>query len=331
MECRESLLFNCIGKQIFLDEFGICTVSIEKVVVNDLDIRSFYAYNNESKMFVAIKLDLYNFYPFLKSLFESTLAKRKIQDYGYSYTNKNSFEKKEVDIIKEKNVKIYLGVSYLSDNYGYTTRAQKEIVISNIKDVDKYHAWIIDDLKKDSLIPIDYFNAFMEKEAYYIGHGKVFINKIANFPNERNIVCEATDLNGIKIEIDINKAQYLFCLPYRKTIIDEIDDSVNELLLSPYVTSSSECPGVYNVYWKPVKDASRYIVTVYKRLKDRRVHRLADFDVDRNTFYLSLDKLIGDGFVFKISAEDRTGEIIAKSRGTISGRGPDYYGHLVRR
>ena len=57
-------------------------------------------------------------------------------------------------------------------------------------------------------------------------------------------------------------------------------------------------------------------MTVYKLIDTLRgvYYKLAEYDVDRNTYFLALDKLVG-GFVFKVCAEDRNGNIIAKSRG----------------
>ena len=324
MECKKALLFDCVSRHIFMDEYGLCTFGVNDVHINDMSINQVFAYNDESKMYEKITIDPGNFLAILKSLFNKDLATRKPQPNGmyYGYNRNSSFTEADAKQVKIKSVKVFLHVNYLkSIQQGQTQSASEEIVLNNEKDIEKYTAWLIDNLQSDTFIPVDFSSINEGDEVYLVGHGKASVSKVFSYPNKKNYVCEVTDSEG-KYNIGFG-SQDLYYLPYvnHKTILDEIDDAFNELLLSPYVMASKECPGVYNIYWKPVKEASRYIVTLYKAIKNdkRNVYHLADYDVERNTFYLSFDKLIGSGFIFKVSAEDRNGKIIAKSRGTMEG------------
>lgn len=324
MECKKVLLFDCVNRHIFMDEYGLCTFGVNDVHINDMSINQVFAYNDESKMYERINIDPGNFLAILKSLFNKDLATRKPQPNGvyYGYNRNSSFTEADAKQVKIKSVKLFLHVNYwTSIQQGQTQSASEEVVLNNEKDIEKYTAWLIDNLQSDTFIPVDFSSINEGDEVYLVGHGKASVSKVFSYPNKKNCVCEVTDSEG-KYNIGFG-SQDLYYLPYvnRKTILDEIDDAFNELLLSPYVMASKECPGVYNIYWKPVKEASRYIVTLYKAVKNdkRNVYHLADYDVDRNTFYLSLDKLIGNGFIFKVSAEDRNGKIIAKSRGAMEG------------
>ena len=74
----------------------------------------------------------------------------------------------------------------------------------------------------------------------------------------------------------------------------------------------------FNVYWQMLEKASEYRVEVYKYISGMW-YKLMERDVDRNIGYVALTDLVGDGYVFRVIAEDRSGEIIARSDGMIIG------------
>ena len=49
------------------------------------------------------------------------------------------------------------------------------------------------------------------------------------------------------------------------------------------------------------------------------MYHLNDYSVDRNEKMFVISGLIGNTFVFKVSAEDRSGKTIALSRGIVNG------------
>ena len=78
----------------------------------------------------------------------------------------------------------------------------------------------------------------------------------------------------------------------------------------------------FNVYWKQVDDAAQYIVSLYKIIEvngRNDLYHLNDYSVDRNEKMFVISGLIGNTFVFKVSAEDRSGKTIALSRGIVNG------------
>lgn len=172
-----------------------------------------------------------------------------------------------------------------------------------------------DSSQRVHLLPVDYSLLQEGDEVYFINKGKVKVSKIYEYPNKDDKVCEVMNSKNEMFCISF-KDQKLFYLPYNqpKTLLDEINDSKNTLLLMPYVDKSE---AIYNIYWKPIKDAARYIVSLYKQLKIGNfyiTYHLADYDIDRNTHYLALENLIGENYIFKVTAEGRDGGVIAKSR-----------------
>ena len=88
----------------------------------------------------------------------------------------------------------------------------------------------------------------------------------------------------------------------------------NKLLLSPYLEWDGN---TYSLYWLHVDDAARYVVTIRKTVMVndfyRPLYELQNIEVDRNVHYVTIDKLLGSRYTFWIAAEDREGNVIAKT------------------
>lgn len=131
-------------------------------------------------------------------------------------------------------------------------------------------------------------------------------------------------VNGSELSInwsgeDIsNRYSDFYPVPYweYKDEISTLNDMVNELLLSPYLENNH---GTFNLYWLPVENAAQYIVTVYRYVEVNRnykkLYELQKIVIDRNTRYFVVDKLLESPYIFRVTAEDREGNVIAQSRG----------------
>lgn len=112
----------------------------------------------------------------------------------------------------------------------------------------------------------------------------------------------------------------IYKLPYLSPIIDEAEQfnvCKNELLLSPFTLSGDKA---INVYWQQIPNAARYTISIYKR--DNRpylqqIYPLKDYIVERGEGFLAIKDLLGSDYVAVVKAEDRSGEIIAQSRGIV--------------
>jgi phosphatidylethanolamine-binding protein (PEBP) family uncharacterized protein len=86
-------------------------------------------------------------------------------------------------------------------------------------------------------------------------------------------------------------------------------------LLKVYVERSNT---TFNVYWKQLEEAAEYTVEIYKYVS-MRWYKLTEISVDRNEGYIAISNLVGDRYVFRVVARNRSSEEIAKSAGTIIG------------
>lgn len=333
MKCKKTKLLDNLNKWIFMDEYGFCNLSVQDIMVNDKNYNQVFVYVAKNKRYEKITLDFNNLREIIETIFTKKIAIRSAtksrNPYGYygGYNNNTPFLESEADQIKVNSVTIHIQVNYYSDiSHGQTLNAYEQIELDNLEDFDKYECWLTENFNNNSYQPIDCSSLKEGYEFYLVGEGKVKVTKMYDFPNNKELLCDVVDTDDNKHTIQFTREHKLLELPYlnKKTMLDEIDDAKNELLLSPFSSSNKE--GTYNIYWKNVTEACRYMVSIYKiQGSDRKIiYHIADFDIERNTCYLILTNLIGGNFIFKVIAEDRSGKIIAKSRGFSDGY-PRYY------
>lgn len=74
----------------------------------------------------------------------------------------------------------------------------------------------------------------------------------------------------------------------------------------------------FNVYWERLEDAAEYTVEIYKYVS-MHWYKLTEKSVDRSEGYAEITNLVGDGYVFRVIARNRSGEELSKSAGIIIG------------
>ena len=163
-------------------------------------------------------------------------------------------------------------------------------------------------------------------------HGTYIIKKCFEQPNRDNYLCEIEPL-----EADENRASsvvvkcddyVLFTVPYETypapvNELDTFNHPLCEPALAPFAeTKDSWTKTDTNIYWHSIPDASGYVISLYKlRITEKvseikeKLYLLEKYSVDRNKNWISLHNLIGSGYIVMIEAEDRSGTVIARSRG----------------
>ena len=334
MSWKKVNLFEYLGHHVFMDEYGFCRSEMIGIFINDINLSDLFAYKEESKRYERIRFGRTgDFVKDITDLFSMDIVRRKKTNqpyYNYDYGN-DYLSSDQVASVKPKTIKINLRTRYYI-NYGYNSGSQEQyandvIELNSAKDVTKYFCWYLKgaDISsfKGAILP----EVKVNDELYLVGTGKVTVSKLIDYPNDEETVCEVLDMEGKIHNIKMNSE--VFYLPYDNSVNEYaiLNKSLNELKLSPYVLCNKDQNHIYNIYWNRINDACYYHVILYKylNLKNRRhILRLADYEIDRNTFFLSLDKLAGGDFIFKVTAEDRNGKIIAESRGLTDGAPRDF-------
>ena len=323
MNWEEANLFDNFDKMIFLKDYGLCTVSPSDVKVNDVPIEQIFCYSTETDRYSKIiyKYNKFN-KVYISDIFTHKLAIRKTAENNYNRYNDYLLSDSDVDEIKVNCINFNLKIDYWTDiSGGKTNTCCLNVELKTIKDVDKYKCWVTQNYNEYSLKFADISGINEGDKLYIIGIGEVLIKAILDYPNNDEAYFKAIDIKGNEHTILAGSAIYYLPYDNKNDLIDEIDDAKYEQLLMPYVSKSNDVHGLYNIYWNSINEASRYIVSIYKLydMNRGRLYHLADYEVERGIHYFVFDKLVGGNFVFKVSAEDRNGRIIAKSRGMVSG------------
>lgn len=150
--------------------------------------------------------------------------------------------------------------------------------------------------------------------------GKCTIVKIYEQPDmeDRMIDIQSENQEVRTIKFSSSESNSVYKIPYQSLITNESEQfnvCKNELQLSPYMLIADK---QINIYWQQIPNAARYIISLYKR--DNRpylqqIYPLKDYIVERSEGFLSIKDLLGSDYIAVVKAEDRSGEIIAKSRG----------------
>lgn len=325
---KKANLFEKIGHEVFLDKYGFCRLERKDVFVNDINTSELYVLTERENQYVRLKFDSPNIFENIKQIFSSKIAKKKQNDQPYySYISHDyNITLDQAIPVKVKKIMIELKTYYYA-TFGLNCcgqrqeRARDKIEIESVDDLKKYECWYLEGSNTSSFVMVILPEIKVGDEFYLVGIGKVKVSKIFDYPNKGNDICEVVDIEDKKHNVNLDSE--VFYLPYKKfpDEYEPLNKSIEELRLCPYVARSKEMD-VCNVYWNKIEDAVCYHVLVYKYLNvrnRRRVLFVADYEIDRNTYYFALDKLVGGEFIFKVTAEDRNGNIIAESRGMTSG------------
>ena len=161
----------------------------------------------------------------------------------------------------------------------------------------------------------------------YNGQGTFVVTKLFDQPNQEDNLCVVERLipkedgeNSFVVKLG---ERALSTVPYEKYEKAPNEMSVfNQPLNEPDLAAFCEYEsGSANLYWQSIAEASGYTVSLYKKhygyysLYKHKLYLLEQYSVERNRCWITIDNLIGNGYVAVIEAEDRTGEVIARTRG----------------
>ena len=164
MKSRKENLFKQIGKKVFLDKFGVSTVSISNLSI-DVGGNKRYSLN---QVYQEIHnrfepLSNINMYSFLndedwdkKTYYIKDEGKINQNGYyGYGYSNLVKGQEKSIKI---KSIKITFTVNYYVSfsRYSETSNESFEITIDRKKQMNDYDVWLLEDFNDRKLMRPDY-------------------------------------------------------------------------------------------------------------------------------------------------------------------------------
>lgn len=313
-------------KEIYIDDIGFCKISDANIEVNNKLLSLFYVKEKFSYKRLSEKEDLKNF-------IDGFTKKRNVMLYSTSFTNYRNVSASNISYqnIEYKNIRLVLkgrkGVLDTTQNAFtyYNSLATMSVFI----DKNKEQTIFVNEGKSYSLNVIHNDNLREKMKVFCYGIGTVTIEKLYSYPYEKGYKCEVLTPNGELEKIDINTP--LYYLPYQsadKSPLDIFNESKNEKKLMPIKVKDNGEYNLINLYWEKIDNASNYIVEVYKLIfnkdKSTTIYHLNTVEVSRDKRYYSTRELINENIVFVIKAENRSGKIIAQSRGILYEKPQDW-------
>ena len=148
------------------------------------------------------------------------------------------------------------------------------------------------------------------------------VKEVYHQPNENNLLCKLySEYDGE--EFDASCAWGIWKLPYKEyperlNELVQFHDEIRENELRP-LWEMDDAKKAGNVYWRKIDEAATYTVLLYKyhcnKDVEKKLYLLEEFEVDRNKHWLTINNLFGNNYIIRIKAEDRSGGILAVSRG----------------
>lgn len=341
MSWKKVNLFEHFRQNVFIDEYGSVRLNPNEPLINDQPLSYYYRFDKGLGKYRRCERFHFNnegnSLEEIKKLFELQLARHIPGPRSQSSNYINSFYEHDGNVLSEEEVgrveikKISINFNLEKYSFYQSRHTSFLIELESIEDIDKYTCWIAENNER---YPIKTAHTYVIFSKLKVGDeffldkcGKVKVLEMKEYTNKDDIVCEVIDSENNKHIVKTDSIVLHF--PYEKIPCEYevFNQSFNELKLSPFITHNNTQSDLYNVYWNKIEQASCYHVILYKLTDERnekRVLQIADYEIDRNTCYLALDKLLGGKFVFKVKAEDRSGNIIAESRGIIK-KTPQYF------
>ena len=257
---------------------------------------------------------------------------KKKHEYGYFNGSGQAITEEEYNQNRYSSRRTYLDIS--EDNEEEVALYEIEICIDSYLhcrsrySYDRYFKFTSQTIDKLNhsvwKIPNGYENSYPNHALLKVGD-LIYYNRVGTYritelyePNTEKKLFKAEYLySGTELEVTEEIEDDVYKVPYIDYPSENLkfNEMLNENALRPYVLHDG---ATYNIYWIPLEEASRYTVSLYKVIsgnKSRKIYHLQDYYAERNTCYLVIEKLVGSGYIFCVSAENREGEIISKSRG----------------
>lgn len=341
MEWRKGTLKEALENTVYDDKLGFHRISVQSIEIFDENIHdwrwadSLYIKKKEGYVIFNDSNEHIN------SLFEHmfdleffTLNAKKARSNSWYYGNPSQVNKEDLEKVKNSKIKINLR-STREINDRYYGRRDYHTDFSEIyyspKEL-KEKAYLISNQKENLYIEPNLKDIKIGDKYYCKADNcSCEITKLYEYPNKEGFLFDIkllvndapTDKDCFTVTESNKSEKQIYILPYleKSNHLDCFNESLDELVLQPYVTRDNNSK-TYNVFWQPIENAARYIISLYKTVElsyKEKIYHLKDYEVDRTDNFISIDGLVGDNFIFVIKAEDRSGKEIARSRGVSIG------------
>ena len=221
------------------------------------------------------------------------------------------------------------------DTSGSVTTIRKKkkegFIISKKSDLDNEMIWATKEEIR-SYLPVVWMDMKVGQKYFVVDKGVCEVTKVYDYPvKEVDSLCDVIYKDGTTETINRSDNRFDYIPLDVVNELDQFNDSLNEIHLQPLLSRHPE-RDLINIVWQPIDDAARYIVKLYKYINKadrRKVYFLKDYVAERNEHFVAIKDIVSSIYsecIIVVTAENREGEIIARSRGiAASGEEPKWW------
>ena len=221
------------------------------------------------------------------------------------------------------------------DTSGSVTTIRKKkkegFIISKKSDLDNEMIWATKEEIR-SYLPVVWMDMKVGQKYFVVDKGVCEVTKVYDYPvKEVDSLCDVIYKDGTTETINRSDNRFDYNPLDVVNELDQFNDSLNEIHLQPLLSRHPE-RDLINIVWQPIDEAARYIVKLYKYVNStnrRKVYFLKDYVAERNEHFVAIKDIVSSIYsecIIVVTAENREGEIIARSRGiAASGEEPKWW------
>ena len=213
------------------------------------------------------------------------------------------------------------------DTSGSVTTIRKKkkegFIISKKSDLDNEMIWATKEEIR-SYLPVVWMDMKVGQKYFVVDKGVCEVTKVYDYPvKEVDSLCDVIYKDGTTETINRSDNRFDYNPLDVVNELDQFNDSLNEIHLQPLLSRHPE-RDLINIVWQPIDEAARYIVKLYKYVNStnrRKVYFLKDYVAERNEHFVAIKDIVSSIYsecIIVVTAENREGEIIARSRGIVA-------------
>ena len=274
----------------------------------------------------------YNIDTIFDTVFYKPIQLNDMQRYLY-YGATNFINIASAELITDRRFLVNIEFRAITrDRRGDVTTVRKKkkegFIVSRKADLDNEMIWATKEEIR-SYYPVIWMDLKVGQKYFVVDKGVCEVTKVYDYPvKEVDSLCDVIYKDGTTETINRSDNRFGYIPLDVVNELDQFNDSLNEIHLQPLLSRHPE-RDLINIVWQPIDDAARYIVKLYKyvnKANRRKVYFLKDYVAERNEHFVAIKDIVKSECIIVVTAENREGEIIARSRGiAASGEEPKWW------
>ena len=325
-------------KSFYDEELGLIVEIVIHVALVDKEGKSFgHVYANRDSSGKVTDNNLYLVSNYIDTIFDAEFYRPIQFNQRYLYYGVPKFINiANAELITDRRFLVNIEFRAITrDRRGDVTTVRKKkkegFIISKKSDLDNEMIWATKEEIR-SYYPVIWMDLKVGQKYFVVDKGVCEVTKVYDYPVKGvDSLCDVIYKDGTTETINRSDNRFGYIPLDVVNELDQFNDSLNEIHLQPLLSRHPE-RDLINIMWQPIDDAARYIVKLYKyvnKANRREVYFMKDYIAERNEHFVAIKDIVSSIYsecIIVVTAENREGEIIARSRGiAASGEEPKWW------